>query len=86
MQSQETPRLQHAEVERKLFSLQRLSGTPLPLTHLTGNEFRRQSAQPRYSSQMFDIFEGIYLGMVKVALKSLRVNQQQEVGLHVSRI
>jgi hypothetical protein len=66
----ESPR--HRELQAGLFKLSTCRGPLLPVAELAGGEVVRIGKYPVAGSSSFDIWEGLWLGNEKVALKVLR--------------
>ena len=62
----------HTGLATNLWSMQRASGQLLPKLELKNGEVRRVHNYPTTGSAQFDIFEGVYLGHAKCAIKVLR--------------
>ncbi|KAF8592368.1 kinase-like protein [Ramaria rubella] len=68
---------EYHDLERGLYNIQKRSGELPPGTDLQAGEARRIGKFPIAGNAAFDIWEGIWLGREKVALKTIR-------GVHVS--
>ena len=76
----------HKGISTNLWQFQRQSGELLPDLHLRSGEVKRVKEQPIKSTNMMDIYEGLYLGNEKVVIKYLRVIEANENSLRVGFI
>ncbi|GJJ07439.1 hypothetical protein Clacol_001641 [Clathrus columnatus] len=62
----------YRNIQESLYSVHKRSGELPPEVNLAGGEARRVSRFPRAGNATFDIWEGLWLGHEKVAMKTLR--------------
>ena len=62
----------HTGLATNLWGMQRASGQLLPKLELKNGEVRKVHNYPTTGSAQFDIFEGVYLGHAKCAIKVVR--------------
>lgn len=68
----------HANISRGLLGMQQASGQLPPIAFLEGHECRLVSTAPVAGSTVYDVYEGLWLGEEKVAVKVLRSSKASE--------
>lgn len=74
----------HVGISGNLYDLQMWSGTLLPDLELKSGEVERIGDEPVSGTPTMDIWEGLYLGREKVAIKIIRSVSLNETNLRVS--
>jgi hypothetical protein len=83
-ENKRTAEQRHKGISTNLWQFQRQSGELLPNLHLKSGEVMRVKEQPTKTTNVMDIYEGIYLGNERVYIKSLRGIEASEHSLRVS--
>ncbi|KAJ1301944.1 hypothetical protein OPQ81_000783 [Rhizoctonia solani] len=68
----------HSNISRGLLGMQQASGQLPPIPFLEGHECRIVSQAPIAGSTVYDVYEGLWLGEEKVAVKALRSSKASE--------
>jgi len=85
-ENKKTAEQRHNGISTNLWQLQRQSGELLPDLHLKSGEVTRVREQPIKSTNVMDIYDGIYLGNERVYIKILRGIEANEHSLRVSHV
>ncbi|ELU38405.1 protein tyrosine kinase domain-containing protein [Rhizoctonia solani AG-1 IA] len=78
--------LTHDNISRGLLGMQQASGQLPPIAFLEGHECKIVSQAPIAGSTVYDVYEGLWLGEEKVAVKILRSSKASEGNVRVSII
>jgi len=68
----------HANISRGLLGMQQASGQLPPIAFLEGHECKLVGAAPIAGSTVYDVYEGLWLGEEKVAVKVLRSSKASD--------
>ncbi|CAE6357888.1 unnamed protein product [Rhizoctonia solani] len=68
----------HSNISRGLLGMQQASGQLPPIAFLEGHECKIVSQAPIAGSTVYDVYEGLWLGEEKVAVKVLRSSKASE--------
>lgn len=68
----------HANISRGLLGMQQASGELPPIAFLEGHECKLVGTAPIAGSTVYDVYEGLWLGEEKVAVKVLRSSKASE--------